>query len=402
MVLLLLLAGCISQPPANITLANVTLPANITQANITPVNLTQPSAENITLPIVTISPCNRISAQPERDACVAEVALRLKEAGLCAQVAARDRRFACALSVASATRNASACLQLGEEAGRCVLFLVPNIGGEGCALISGPEREMCEGLAASLRGAEACVALAGRAREVCARQVAQNTGNTSVCELLAGAAREGCSAGARRAIGINISWSSCADAPQAARDGCYYQQGVARGDPALCMRISNADMREGCLVVQDDGALSAAALNQSNPSALYCKYIRAPEMRDACYEWVAIYLLDQGPCAFVSHKDIKDACFAFSKASDALERIVAFGNPEGCAVLNFLGEKDACYARIAAAKGDATICEKITKEPMRVECALSLLSQQNAATVAAICEGLTNEEVKANCTHALG
>jgi len=428
--LLSLLAGC-AAPPGNVTIGNITpavlnvTPAAPAPANITPTNATPPPIGPI------ISPCDRIPTQPKRDECVMEAALRLKETPLCAQVENSSMRENCVFIRSGEDRNASGCLMLAEQAlvDRCVMMLLPIINDSRvCALVGPAHAEECGALAASLAlDAGACLSLSSvRARDLCLQRVATTAGDVGACSALSTPslmdscisaiarargnaslcqsssspeAREACSRGAvllpSLAQALAGTAAACEGLGGAERDACLYNFAVREGSVGLCARIAEASLRGSCLEQLPDSRLMEAALNKSNPSAYYCGFVDGAEERDACLEWASIYLLDSTACALIGNEVKRDACLSYSKPSDALERVVAFGDPGGCVHFE-VGEHDECLARIASSRGEPGVCAGIINEPKRMACALSLLPSDANQTLA-VCSTLS-EPLRTNCT----
>ncbi len=81
-----------------------------------------------------------------------------------------------------------------------------------------------------------------------------------------------------------------------ARDDCYYDVAVYRGDFSLCKEVGNNILRTVCIAAQ-------------RGDEKICDFIEDLEVRDKCYLGVALTVKDPDICELIGNKHIENTCY---------------------------------------------------------------------------------------------
>ena len=111
-----------------------------------------------------------------------------------------------------------------------------------------------------------------------------------------------------------------------------------------------------------------------------CTYIDNTEIKDECYNRIAINTKDVSLCEKIIEKDKQQMCKAFVTKDEKF-----------CNNIKENNNKDLCYHNIAVISDKSSLCNKISNENRLILCKIHFLKDPE------ICEKITYPSLKAKC-----
>ena len=230
------------------------------------------------------------------------------------------------------------------------------------------------------------------------------------CAELPAAARETCSQRVARATGDSRLCASITQPDLQRR--CYLEAAAQSGDASACGPIPDAQVRNACLAVaaSDPGRCDAVtetaarhacfrlvAVRKRDPSI--CDAVRNKQMSDSfqtelyeCWKDAAIATGRADECDRIPHEGIRVNTFGFHTYQQCRERVAQRKAGAECRE----GPVDlTCRGKMAAAKGDFTMCEKLGNYATMDLCAYTFAYRTKQASA---CASIREERLKTACT----
>lgn len=281
---------------------------------------------------------------PSRDACISDIAVKIKDAGICHQITATTNLLNyqenCLAKVAAATGNPDTCQGIATPAARDACLSGVGIAAKNdlaCALISDLSgREACyTAIALALQKGAVCKSIATKTiQDACIKQVAVKTKNAAICGDIT---------------------------DTLAQDECYSAVSVVLKDKSICDKIVNKSIKDPCIVT------IAEALNDWQ----YCLKVSAvnPTLEQSCLSFVADKIGSVEPCTHIPAQEEKGLCYG--KAGIASADFSVCGTIPLKPVPNAVDAhfaRDTCWNYVAITGHGVDLCGNIYDPALKAGC----------------------------------
>ena len=304
---------------------------------------------DIAVKLIDQTVCEKISVQNRtlRNECFNDIAIKLNNKEICERILENDvLRNSCIKTVSTALQETEGCAAIGDlfEKDDCYEQLaVAQLNPSFCTLMSNT------------------LTPNGFVRDVCLDNILLTKKETIVSSYyLSSSEKNECYKTVAVALSNETICSQIAD--QNKQDYCFNEVNIALKQVSICYAIVDEDLRYECI--------EAAAL--ANPSRENCELVRPSNARDTCFYTLATSINDHTLCDGINFDlDLKDECnktIAISLKDSTICPKIRSQNPE---------LRNQCYQAIAIANLDLALCVSCTTSTYYIGCFVGIAQAIN-------------------------